>query len=76
MIVSYMADHDTRFLQGVTPRSIERDPTSGRIKVAFQTADGLVTEDFDTVLAAIGKKHVFVITRVIMSNIAQACNVT
>jgi pyruvate/2-oxoglutarate dehydrogenase complex dihydrolipoamide dehydrogenase (E3) component len=48
---AYMELAGTRILTGVTPKSIQKLP-SGKLLVTYSTG---VSEEFDTVLAAVGE---------------------
>jgi thioredoxin reductase (NADPH) len=59
-IGAHMEAHGTTFRKGFTPASITQDEASGKLTVAFQSSASkdapLETEEFDTVLAAIGRR--------------------
>jgi thioredoxin reductase (NADPH) len=54
-IGKYMGDHHTKFIHNATPSKLEKPDEAGRIKVTFMQ-DGVETSDeYDTVLFAIGR---------------------
>ena len=50
-----MSSSHTRFIQGATPSSLARAEEGGPITVTYNDAEGEKTEEFDTVLFAIGR---------------------
>ena len=54
-IGTYMEAHHTKFIQGATPSKLEKPNPDGRIVVTYQQGDETKTEEYDTVLFAIGR---------------------
>jgi thioredoxin reductase (NADPH) len=57
MICSYMEETGTKFIRGAIPASVEKT-ASGKIKVSWKPTTGegeMVSDEFDTVLLAIGR---------------------
>ena len=54
-IGKYMEDHHTKFIHNATPSKLEKPDENGRIKVTYEQ-DGIEkTDEYDTVLFAIGR---------------------
>ena len=59
-IADYMAKFHTKFMRSFVPKKLERNEETGKIKVTFVKSDAqdlseAQTEEFDTVLFAIGR---------------------
>ena len=54
-IGDYMSKHNTNFIPGATPSKLEKPNPDGRIVVTFQQDGEAKTEEYDTVLFAIGR---------------------
>lgn len=50
-----MENHHTKFIRGATPSKLEKPDPNGRIIVTFKQDGVEKTEEFDTVLFAIGR---------------------
>merc|ERR1711865_502901 len=58
LIKSYMSNHGTKFVDGVTPQSIVKDEATGKFNVTYSGKEGEpITEEFDTVLQGIGRYY-------------------
>jgi len=57
LIKGYMTNHGTKFVDGVTPKSIVKDEATGKFAVTYGGKDGDTTEEFDTVLQGIGRYY-------------------
>lgn len=51
----YMEKNHTKFINGATPTKLEKPDPEGRIKVTFKQGDEEKSEEYDTVLFAIGR---------------------
>ena len=58
-VVAHMTSQGIKIAEGVQPRSITKT-AAGKLRVEF--TDGRPAEEFDTVLAAIGKMYKFLIS--------------
>jgi thioredoxin reductase (NADPH) len=54
-IGKYMADHHTKFIQSSTPTKMEKPDADGRIKVTYMQDGVEKSDEYDTVLFAIGR---------------------
>jgi thioredoxin reductase (NADPH) len=54
-IGTYMETHGTRFIRGCIPKKLEKPTADGRILVSYEQEGETKTEEFDTVLFAIGR---------------------
>jgi pyruvate/2-oxoglutarate dehydrogenase complex dihydrolipoamide dehydrogenase (E3) component len=51
-----MLNHGTKFINGATPSKLEKPNSEGPILVSYKTTEGeMKTEEYDTVLFAIGR---------------------
>jgi thioredoxin reductase (NADPH) len=50
-----MAAHHTKFIRGAIPTKLEKPDPNGRVKVTWQSGNSEVSDEFDTVLFAIGR---------------------
>lgn len=50
-----MAAHHTKFIRGAIPTKLEKPDPNGRVKVTWQSGTSEVSDEFDTVLFAIGR---------------------
>ena len=55
MIGEHMSMYHTKFVRGSTPKSMTRESEDGPITVTWQDAEGEKSDQFDTVLFAIGR---------------------
>ena len=55
LIGEHMAFYHTKFLRGSTPSRLERPDENGPIKVYYNTPQGELSQEYDTVLFAIGR---------------------
>lgn len=55
MIGKHMELYHTKFINGATPSKLERAEEGGPVTVTYNTAEGEVSETYDTVLFAIGR---------------------
>jgi pyruvate/2-oxoglutarate dehydrogenase complex dihydrolipoamide dehydrogenase (E3) component len=54
-IGKYMADHHTKFIHNATPSKLEKPDENGRIKVTYVENGEEKSDEYDTVLFAIGR---------------------
>jgi len=54
-IGEYMENHHTKFIKSATPSKLEKPDPEGKIKVTFKQDGEEKTEEYDTVLFAIGR---------------------
>ena len=54
-IGKYMSDHHTKFINEAVPTKLEKPDADGKIKVTFNQGGEEKTDEFDTVLFAIGR---------------------
>jgi pyruvate/2-oxoglutarate dehydrogenase complex dihydrolipoamide dehydrogenase (E3) component len=54
-IADHMANHHTKFIRDSTPNKLEKGETEGRIKVTWTSGNVEASEEYDTVLFAIGR---------------------
>lgn len=54
-IGAFMKDSHTKFIEGATPSKLEKPDPEGKIKVTFKQGDQELTDEFDTVLFAMGR---------------------
>lgn len=54
-IGSYMENHGTKFIKGAVPVKLEKPDPNGKIIVTYQQGTNTLTDEFDTVLFAIGR---------------------
>ena len=54
-IGEYMGNHHTKFIKSATPSKLEKADPEGKIKVTFKQDGEEKTEEYDTVLFAIGR---------------------
>lgn len=54
-IGAYMENHGTKFIKGAVPVKLERPDPSEKITVSYEQEGQILTEQFDTVLFAIGR---------------------
>jgi pyruvate/2-oxoglutarate dehydrogenase complex dihydrolipoamide dehydrogenase (E3) component len=54
-IADHMANHHTKFIRDATPTKLEKADPEGRIKVTWMSGNVEVSDEFDTVLFAIGR---------------------
>eukprot|EP00657_Telonema_sp_P-1_P011210 TRINITY_DN6111_c0_g1_i1.p1 TRINITY_DN6111_c0_g1~~TRINITY_DN6111_c0_g1_i1.p1 ORF type:complete len:269 (-),score=89.19 TRINITY_DN6111_c0_g1_i1:113-919(-) len=55
-IGAHMEKHGSKFVYGVTPTNITKDEATGKLSVTYGKGDDAHTEEFDTVLCAIGRR--------------------
>jgi pyruvate/2-oxoglutarate dehydrogenase complex dihydrolipoamide dehydrogenase (E3) component len=54
-IADHMANHHTKFIRDSTPTKLEKGETEGRTKVTWTSGNVEASEEYDTVLFAIGR---------------------
>jgi len=54
-IGKYMQDHHTKFIHKATPSKLAKPDPNGKIHVTYNCEEGEKTEEYDTVLFAIGR---------------------
>ena len=54
-IGKWMSDHGTKFIRNATPSKLEKPDENGKIKVTYQQDGVEKTDEYDTVLFAIGR---------------------
>lgn len=54
-IGKYMGDHGTKFIHKATPTKLEKPDEQGRIKVSYMQDGEEKTDEYDTVMFAIGR---------------------
>lgn len=54
-IGKYMEDHGTKFIHKATPTKMEKPDEQGRIKVSYMQDGEEKTDEYDTVMFAIGR---------------------
>ena len=54
-IGKYMVNHGTKFIYGAVPTKLEKPDPEGRILLTYSKDGQLMTEEYDTVLFAIGR---------------------
>jgi pyruvate/2-oxoglutarate dehydrogenase complex dihydrolipoamide dehydrogenase (E3) component len=54
-IGSYMENHGTKFIRGTVPTKLEKPDPNGKTIVTYELDGQTVTQEFDTVLFAIGR---------------------
>eukprot|EP00656_Telonema_subtile_P011987 TRINITY_DN1600_c0_g1_i1.p1 TRINITY_DN1600_c0_g1~~TRINITY_DN1600_c0_g1_i1.p1 ORF type:complete len:497 (+),score=168.84 TRINITY_DN1600_c0_g1_i1:188-1678(+) len=55
-IGEHMAKHGTKFVTGAVPTSIVKDEATGKLTVTYGKGESATSEEFDTVLCAIGRR--------------------
>ena len=55
LIADHMANHHTKFIRDSVPIKLEKPDPEGRIKVTWKSGNVEASEEFDTVLFAIGR---------------------
>lgn len=55
LIGTHMELYHTKFIRGATPSKLEKPDPEGKIIVTYKDAEGEKTEEYDTVLFAIGR---------------------
>lgn len=55
LIGSHMELYHTKFIRGATPSKLEKPDPEGKIIVTYNTSEGEKTEEYDTVMFAIGR---------------------
>ena len=54
-IGAYMENHGTKFIRGQIPTKLEKPDPNGKILVTFECDGESITQEYDTVLFAIGR---------------------
>ncbi len=54
-IADHMAAHHTKFIRGAVPTKLEKPDPNGRVKVTWMSGTTEMSDEFDTVLFAIGR---------------------
>lgn len=55
LIADHMSNHHTKFIRDSIPTKLEKPDADGRIKVTWKSGNVEASEEFDTVLFAIGR---------------------
>jgi pyruvate/2-oxoglutarate dehydrogenase complex dihydrolipoamide dehydrogenase (E3) component len=58
LVVRAMEQDGANVLMGYLPTSVDKDITSGKLKVTFKSEKGNTSDEYDTVLMAVGRYYI------------------